>query len=379
VDLELSEDQRRLHDNATEFARAELGDRRVDENDDNFISAWQACARFGVHGLPIPADYGGAAADAVTVAAALEGLGYGSRNNGILFSINAQLWSCEMPLLRFGSASQKDRYLPRLCDGSAIGAQAMTEPTSGSDASSLRTTAERAGSDFVLNGAKTFITNAPVADLLIVFASTDRDQGFAGISAFIIDTDQPGVTIGPPAKKMGLEDSPMGDVFLDDCRVSAENVLGPLGAGMAIFNSAMEWERGMIMASSLGTMKRQLEECVAYAKERKQFTKPIAEFQAVSHKIADMRVRIETGRLLLYRFAQLKAAGRSAAVEASIAKLVISEGLLQSSLDALQIHGGYGYMADLGFEQVVRDAVAGRIYSGTSEMQRNLIARYSGL
>jgi alkylation response protein AidB-like acyl-CoA dehydrogenase len=327
----------------------------------------------------MPEAYGGADADAVTVAAAFEGLGYGTRNNGVLFSLNAQMWACQMPLLRFGSDAQKDRYLSGLSGGSLIGGQGMTEPTSGSDASSLRTTAVRDGEDFILNGSKTFVTNGPVADLLIVFATTDRDQGFAGISAFIVDTDLPGVSIGPAADKMGLDSSPLGDLFLDDCRVPKENVLGPLGAGMAIFNHAMEWERGMILASALGTMRRQIEECVAYAKERTQFKKPIGEFQAVAHKIADMRVRLEVGRLLLYRFASLKAAGRPAGIEASMTKLFVSEALLQSSLDAVQIHGGYGYMSDLGLEGDVRDAVGSRIYSGTSEMQRNLIARLSGL
>lgn len=378
MDFDLSDDQLRLRDDAAAFGKEKL-DSVSDAESDAFRSAWIACARFGIQGLPIPGMYGGGDADPVTIAAIFEGLGYGSRKSGLLFSLGAQMWSCEMPVLRFGSDAQKDIYLAALSDGSTIGGQGMTEPMAGSDASSLRTTAVKDGSAFVLNGSKTFVTNAPIADLLIVFASTDPDQGFAGISAFIVDTALGGVKVIPTPEKMGLQGSPMGDVFLDDCRVPQDNLLGPLGAGMAIFNFAMEWERGMILASSLGTMQRQLEECVSYAQARTQFKKPIADFQAVSHKIAEIRVRIEAGRLLLYRFASLKAAGRSASVESSITKLFLSEALLQSSLDALQIHGGAGYMSELGFERDVRDAVGSRIYSGTSEMQRNLIARNLGL
>ena len=379
MDFDLSEEQLQLRDSASKFADTALCRYASADGEVDFTSAWQACARFGIQGLPIPDRYGGGGADPVSVAAVFEGLGYGCQDSGVLFSLNAQMWACSIPLLRFGSDEQKARYLPRVCDGSAIGGQAMTEPESGSDASSLRTTARKDGSEYVLNGSKTFVTNGPVADLLIIFASTDRDQGFAGISAFIVDTDLPGITRTGSVRKMGLDGSPLGDVFLDDCRVSDQNILGPLGSGMALFNSAMEWERGMILASVVGTMRWQLEVCVSYAKERTQFGSSIADFQAVSHKIADMRVRLEVGTLLLYRFASLKAAGRPAAAEASIAKLFVSEGFLQSSLDAVQIHGGSGYMSDLGLERNVRDAVGSRIYSGTSEMQRNLIARHSGL
>jgi len=255
----------------------------------------------------------------------------------------------------------------------------MTEPGSGSDAFSLRTTAERRGDSFVLNGSKTFITNAPVAGLFVVFASTDRTAGFAGVSAFLVDRDTPGLEVGRPFRKMGLRTSPMSEVRMNECAIPAGQQLGQLGAGLAIFNNSMEWERSCILASAIGTMERQIERCVSYSRERRQFRRPIGKFQAVSHRIVDMKVRLETARLLLYRLGWLKGLGRPCAMDASMVKLYISECFLQSSLDAVQIHGGYGYMTETEIERDVRDAVASRIYSGTNEIQRNIIAGFMGL
>ncbi len=341
--------------------------------------AWKKLAAMGIQGLPIPERLGGQGADALTVVLAMEALGYGCRDNGLLFSLNAQMWSCEMPILKFGTDEQQERYLPRLCDGSMIGVQAMTEPDSGSDAFSLSTTAVRHGDGFVLNGTKTFITNAPVADVFVVFASTDPAAGFAGLSAFLVERDAPGLSVGPPFHKMGLTTSPMSEVVLEDCEVPANALLGSLGAGMAVFNSSMEWERSCILASAIGTMTRQLERSVEHARTRRQFGKPIGKNQAVAHRLVEMKVRLEAARLLLYRTAWLKSQGRPAKLESAMTKLYISESFLTSSLDALQVHGGYGYMEEYGLEREVRDAVAGRIYSGTSEMQRNIIAACMGL
>jgi alkylation response protein AidB-like acyl-CoA dehydrogenase len=255
----------------------------------------------------------------------------------------------------------------------------MSEPDSGSDAFSLKTRAERRGDRYIVTGTKVFVTNAPEADLFLVFASLDPELGFAGLCAFLVERDTPGLAVGGPARKMGLESAPMAELVLQECEVPAEQVLGRAGAGMAVFNASMQWERGFILASCVGTMQRQLERCIEYARRREQFGEPISAFQAVSHRIVDMKVRLETARALLYRFAWLTDRGEAGVLDSAITKLHLSESFLQSSLDALQLHGGYGYMVDYGLEQQVRDAVAGRLYSGTSELQRNLVARNLGL
>ena len=218
-----------------------------------------------------------------------------------------------------------------------------------------------------------------MADIFIVFARTDPAKGFAGLSCFVVDRGTPGLSVSRELHKMGLRTSPMGEVAFQDCQVPAENMLGSPGAGMSIFNHSMDWERGCILASALGTMQRQLEQCVNYAKERMQFGQPIGKYQAVSHRIVDMKARLETARLCLYRYGWLKANGKQTKVDSAMAKLVVSESFLQSSLDALQIYGGYGYMQEYELEREVRDAVGSRLYSGTSDIQKNIVAGGLGL
>ena len=381
MDFEWTDEQRAYRNAVVGFAQAELSDgvRRRDEEHEFSFEAWKKCAAFGIQGLPVPEDYGGQGADATTVMLALEAFGYGCKDNGLIFALNAQMWACEIPLVRFGTDEQKRRYLPGLCDGSLIAAQGMTEPDSGSDAFSLATAAEKAEDHYVLNGRKTFVTNGPQADVFLVYATTDRSSGFAGLCVFIVDRETPGLSIGQPLHKMGLRTSPMSELFFDGCVVPADRMLGQPGAGMAIFNVAMQWERSCILASTVGTMQRQLERCIAHARERRQFGQPIGKFQAVSHRIADMKVRLETARLLPYRLGWLIDRGKSTALDAALAKLYLSECYLQSSLDALQIFGGYGYMSEYELEREVRDAIGSRIHSGTSDIQRNIIAGLLGL
>jgi alkylation response protein AidB-like acyl-CoA dehydrogenase len=381
MDFAFSEEQLAFQRAVAEFVAEQLSYDLVERDLNEAFSreAWRRCAAFGIQGLPVPEEYGGTAADAVTIAAALEALGYGCKDNGLVFALNAQLWAVEVPLVRFGTEEQKRRYLPGLSDGSLIAAQAMTEPGSGSDAFSLKTRAVRRDDAFVLTGSKTFVTNAPEAELLLVYASTDPASGFAGVSAFLVERGAPGLEVGPPLKKMGLRTSPMSELFLDGCEVGDGGVLGKPGSGMAVFNVAMLWERSLILAAPVGSMRRQLERCVEYAKDRRQFGQPIGSFQAVSHRIVEMKLRLETARLLLYRLAWSLDRGQTSQLDAALTKLHVSECYLQSSLDALQIFGGYGYMTEYELERDVRDAVAGRIHSGTSDMQRNIVARYLGL
>ena len=383
MDFSLSAEQQDLKAGAAAFAEGELNRDLVSREQAGEFSrdAWRACARFGIQGLPIPTEMGGSGADILTAVLVMEGLGYGCRDNGLIFSLNAQLWSVELPLLKFGSPEQKEAYLPGFMSGDLIGVHAMTEPESGSDAFSMRTRAERSADTYVLTGTKQYVTNAPIADVMLVFAAHPDRQAMSGISAFLVEKGTPGLTVARHLDKMGLRTSPMAEVVLDECVVPAANRLGPEGAGTAIFNSTMVWERSCILAGALGSMQRQLEKCVQYAKERKQFGEPIGKFQAVSEKVADMYLRLEAARLLVYRAAWLgqQSGGGGAVAEAAAAKLFTSEAWIASSLDAVQLHGAYGYMTESGVERDLRDAVASTIYSGTSEIQRVILGRMLGL
>ena len=381
MDFSLSAEQRELTEAATAFARRELNQDLAKREDAGEFprEAWRACADFGILGLPVPAELGGAGSDALTTALVMEALGYGCHDNGLLFSLNAQMWSVELPLLNFGTPAQQRAYLPGLVSGDIIGGHAMTEPGSGSDALRMRTRAERRGDHYLLNGTKQYITNAPVADVLLVYASVTGAPGLAGLSAFLVDASTAGLEVSSSFEKMGLRTSPMGEITLTDCLVPAGNRLGPEGAATAIFNSSMEWERSCLFASAVGAMRRQLDACVEYARSREQFGQPIGKFQGVAGKLADMYVRLEAARLLIYQVAWLKQQGRPAPAEAAAAKLFTSEAWVQSSQDAIQTHGAWGYLKEAGIERDLRDAVASTIYSGTSEIQRVILARMLGL
>lgn len=381
MDFSLTQEQEELRKAVIRFAERELQDDLVtrDQRGEFSRTLWERCGRFGIQGLPIPEQYGGGGQDPLTTIIALEALGYACKDNGLLFALNAQMWSFQMPVLTFGREEQRQRLLPRLCDGSMIGAQATSEPDAGSDAFGLRTTAETRGDGYVLNGTKVFATNAPVADVFLVLARTEPAKGFAGLSAFVVERGTPGLSVNPAGHKMGLRTSPMGEVVLQECEVQAEHMLGASGAGSTIFNYSMDWERTCILACALGTMQRQLERSISHARDRSQFGQPIGKFQAVAHRIAQMKVRLETARLLLYRVGWLKAGGKRTTMESAMAKLYLSECFLQSSQDVVQIHGGYGYMEEYELERELRDAVGSRIYSGTSDIQKNIIAGSLGL
>jgi alkylation response protein AidB-like acyl-CoA dehydrogenase len=381
MDFSWSDEQLTFKRTVIEFAVKELnsGVRERDHESRFSRENWEKCARFGIHGLPIPEAYGGSDADILTTMLVMEGLGYGCRDNGLIFALNAQMWSVQHPILTFGTQEQKLKYLPGLCAGRLIGAHGMSEPGSGSDAYSLRSRAERVDGGYVLNGSKIFVTNASTADLAVVFATVDRSKGQWGITAFIVEMGTPGFTVGGDMEKMGLRTSPIGELSFQDCFIPEANRLGREGMGTTIFNSSMEWERSAILASHVGAMERQLEGAVRYARERQQFGQPIARFQSVSNRIADMKVRLETARLILYKVAWLKKANKPAAMEAAIAKLYLSESFVQSSLESIRVYGGYGYMTESEVERDLRDAVGGTIYSGTSDIQRIIIARLLGL
>lgn len=382
MDFALKPEQEELKNAAREFALSELSYDMIEPDREQAFNkqGWLSCAEFGVHGLPIPEEHGGGGADMMSTIAVMEGLGYGTHDHGLLFSINAHMWTNSIPILLYGTDEQKQRYLPGLCDGSIIGANGASEPESGSDVFAMTTTAEKDGDDYVLNGTKMWVTNASVADLIVGYATMDPALGSMGICGFIIEADRPGITISRKIEKMGLRTSPMAEIVFDNVRVPVANRLGREGRGAEVFGCSMEWERSCILASCLGAMERQLEECIRYARQRKQFGKPIAKYQSVANKMVDMKVRIETARPLVYKIAWIKETlGRNAEAEAALAKLYLSEAFVASCLDAIQIHGGNGYMTEFPYERQLRDAIGGRIYSGTSEIQRNIVASHLGL
>jgi alkylation response protein AidB-like acyl-CoA dehydrogenase len=381
MDFSWTEEQLNFKKLVVEFARKELNEGLMDRDRQGEFAHghWKKCAQMGILGLAIPEEYSGSGTDIMTTMFVMEGLGYGCRDNGLIFAMNAQMWSVQHPILTFGTEAQKQKYLPGMCRGELIGAHGMSEPDSGSDAYSLRTRAERTSEGYVLNGTKMFVTNAPVADVALIFATVDPSKGIGGVTAFLVDKGTPGFKVSRNIEKMGLRTSPMGELILEDCLLPAECRLGPEGAGPAIFNSSMEWERSCILGSHVGAMERQLEDCIRYVRERRQFGQPIGKFQSVANRIADMKVRLETARLLLYKVAWQKHMGKPAVMEAALAKLYLSECYVDSSLDAIRTYGGYGYTTELEVERDLRDAVGGTLYSGTSDIQRMIIARWLGL
>jgi alkylation response protein AidB-like acyl-CoA dehydrogenase len=381
MDFAWTEEQAELREAVRAFAAEELNEglRERDARHEFNRAGWLKCAEFGIHGLPVPKDYGGMGADILTTVGVLESLGYGCRDNGLIFSINAHMWTTAIPLRDFGNEEQKQRYLPRLCSGELIGGNAMSEPGSGSDAYSLRTTAERRGDRYVLNGSKLFVSNGAVGDLLLVYATVDRSKGPNGISGFLVEKDFPGFHVSREVDKMGLRTSPMAELFFEDCEVPVENRLGREGNGKNLFTHSMTWERSCILASAVGSMQRLLDTSIAYARERRQYGQPIGKFQLVASRIVDMKMRLEEARAALYRTAWLHSKGRSAFLEAALAKLTISENWVRCAEDAIQVHGGYGYMTEYELERELRDAIGSRLYSGTSEVQRMIVAALLGL
>ena len=381
MDFSWTDEQLAFKESVIQFAKNELNGSIVErDNNSQFErTLWQKCAEFGIQGLAIPKKYGGVGADPLTTVLVMEGLGYGCRDNGLAFALNAQMWSAQPTILDFGSEVQKQKYLPGICRGELIGAYGMTEPDSGSDAFDLRTRAERQENGYILNGTKTMITFASLADFVIVFATINPELGKWGISVFVVDKDTPGLKVSRSMDKMGLRTVPMGEIIFEDCFIPLEQRIGPEGAGSSIFNSTQEWERSVILASHLGAMERQLEQAIQYAGGRRQFDQPIGKFQSVSNRIADMKVRLETARLLIYKVAWLKSLGKPVMMDAALVKLYLSECFVKSSLDAIRIHGGYGYMTEFEVERDLRDAIGGTLYGGTSDIQRNIVAGLLGL
>ncbi|MGI9613758.1 MAG: acyl-CoA dehydrogenase family protein, partial [Acidimicrobiales bacterium] len=307
------------------------------------------------------------------------GLGYGCADGGLVFGLSSQIWTMQMALDRFGTDEQRRRYLPKLASGTSIGSFAMSEPDSGSDAFALTTTAEATERGYRLNGTKAWVTLGPVADVMVVFVTTNAAVGRWGVTAFLVDLDTPGIEVQPNRSKMGLRTTPFADVVFDNCEVPVEARLGGEGAGASIFSTAMETERAFLLAGSVGRLERQIDDTVAYANERIQFGQAIGGFQSVSHEIAEMKYAHETARLMLYKATALQRRGTPSMMAAALAKLSSSEAALAGAMSSIRVHGAKGYVTDLGVERALRDTVGGVIYGGSSGIQRNIIARLLGL
>lgn len=340
MDFSWTPEELEFKTNAIDFAKKKLN-KTVEERESKAgfsRTLWKACANQGILGLSFDSQYGGLPVDIQNVMLYMEGLGYGCRESALLFALNAQMWSVQFPIAKTGTNFQKEKYLKPLISGAIIGAHGMSEPASGSDALALNTTATKVDGGYKLTGTKMFVTNGPVADIAIVFATINKKIGHWGVTAFIVETDSKGFDLGPDIPKMGLKTCTMGELFLQDCFVPNENVLGKPGSGGAIFKSSMDWERSCILGSHIGEMEYQLQKCTKYAHERTQFKKSIDQFQSISNRLAEMKLRLETSRLLLYKIAWLRKENKSSTIDTALAKLHISEAYVQSSMDAMVIY-----------------------------------------
>lgn len=381
MDFELNPQQKKLKSDAIAFARSELNEGLAEREHacDFPRELWQKCADYGLLGLCVPKQYGGSEYSLLDTIVVMEGIGYGCRDNGLTFTLNAQMWSSVEAICQFANEQQKERYLPGILKGELLGAFGMTEELTGSDCFALTTRAEQHNSGYILNGKKQLITFAPVADFALVFASTNPKAGRWGISTFIVDTNTKGLNTSATQEKMGLRTAPIGEIVLHNCFVPASQMLGPEGAGASIFNASQEMERSSILASQVGTMEYQLEQAITHCKSRKQFGHPIGKFQSVSNRVVDMKLRLETARLLLYKTAWLRQHGKPNMLESALTNLYLAEGFVQSSLDAIALRGGRGYLTENNVERDLRDAIGATLYGGTSDIQRNIAARLLGL
>lgn len=340
---------------------------------------WGSYARANVLGKTMPPDLGGEGAPFSTLVATLDGLAYGGGDAAVLFAMSAQVLSVQYPVLMFGTQEQKRAFLPRMMRGELCAAHAVTEPEAGSDIFALQMKARPCRGGYRLTGAKRYITNAPVADIALVLASTAPERKTWGLSAFLVELDADGVTRSGNVRKMGLESAQFGDIRFEDCFVPAERRLGAEGAGAPIFSASLDLERAFIMAPAVGLMRRELELSVAHVNGRKQRGRAVGSFQSVSNRVADMALRFELSRLLIYYAAALRDSGRSTKYYSPLVKLALSEFYVASSLDAVRNKGAAGYLQSDPSGVNVRDAIGSLFYSGTSDVLRNLIASYAGV
>jgi len=374
MDIQLTEEQRQVRELCRELAEKELrpNARRWDAEHQFPSEAVRKLGELGLMGVAIPPEWGGAGMDAVSYAIAMEEVSRGCAGTGVIMSVNNSLY-CD-PVLRYGTDEQRREFLIPFAKGERLGCFALTEPMSGSDAAEMRTVAPRRGDEYVLDGTKNFITNGPQADVVLVFAMTDREKRHKGISAFLVPADAKGFVRGKPDEKVGIRASGSCSIFFEACAIPARFRLGGEGEGFRIAMSTLDCGRIGIGAQAIGIARAALEEALAYAKERRAFGQPISQLQAIQFMLADMATELDAARLLVWRAAALEDQGVRHTAESAMAKLFASEMCERVTSRALQIHGGYGYMKDYDVERHWRDSRITEIYEGTSEIQRLVIS-----
>jgi len=378
MDFLLTDEQRMLREQVVRFARREIVP-RVREHDlaaEFDFESWRKLGELGILGLHFPPEFGGTGGNVTSCVVVGEALGAAGVDGGLTLSYGAHSFLCGDTILVHGTDTVKRRCLPKLATGEWVGCMGLTEPGAGSDVAALRTRAERRGDGWVLSGTKMFITNGAIADVAVIYAKTDPQAGHAGISAFVVEKSAPGFSVGKRLHKMGVRSSPTSELILEDCFVPRENLLGEEGSGFGMAMQTVEWDRSALLAPFVGAVEFLIERCCVYAKEREQFGRPIASFQAVQHKIADLKIFLEAARTLVYRIAWLKDRGRGVNhLDAAIAKLFVGDASLQPTNDAVVLLGGYGYCHEYDVERVFRDGRLAPIGGGTSDIQKLIISR----
>ncbi|MGB8954718.1 MAG: acyl-CoA dehydrogenase [Tumebacillaceae bacterium] len=375
MDFMLTKDQRDLQQMVRDFAANEIAPiaMDIDRTDEYPLELIRKMGELGLMGIPIPEEYDGVGADFISYMMAIEEISYASASVGVILAVHTSVGT--MPILNFGTEEQKQKYVPRLAAGELIGAFGLTEPSAGSDAASLRTRAVKQGDHYVLNGSKIFITNGEVADIFNVFAATDPEKGVKGISAFIVEKGTPGFTIGKKEHKMGMNGSGTVELIFDNAMVPASQLLGNEGDGFKIAMSNLDGGRIGIAAQGLGIARAAFDAAVTYVKQREQFGRPIADFQAIQFMLADMATRIEAARLMIYNAASLRQQKLPCSKEASMAKYYATDAAMYVTTEAVQLFGGYGYSKEFPVERYMRDAKVTQIYEGTNQIQRLVVAK----
>jgi butyryl-CoA dehydrogenase len=375
MNFQLTEEQEMLRKMIRDFAENEVAptaeERDEEERFDRKI--FDQMAELGLTGIPWPEEYGGAGMDYVAYCIAVEELSRVCASTGVTLSAHTSL--AGWPIYTFGTEEQKQKYLRPMAEGKKMGAYGLTEPQSGSDAGGMKTTAKLDGDEYVINGSKIFITNGGEAEIYVVFAVTDQELGAKGTTAFIVEKGTPGFSFGKKERKLGIRSSPTLEIIFEDCRVPKENVLGNVGEGFKVAMMTLDGGRNGIAAQAVGIAQGALDAAVDYAKERKQFGKPIAAQQGIGFKIADMATKVEAARLLTYQAAWLESEGKPYGKQSAMSKLFAGDIAMEVTTDAVQVFGGYGYTKDYPVERYMRDAKITQIYEGTQEIQRLVISR----
>ncbi|MFH1132459.1 MAG: acyl-CoA dehydrogenase family protein [Pseudomonadota bacterium] len=378
MDFALTEEQQAFKEVVRKFAQKEIAPyaAEYDAKSEFCWEAWRKLGEFGLLGLHYPEEFGGQNANVLTACIAGEALGEGGADGGLMLSLGAHTYLCGDTILRNGTEEQKAKYLPKLASGEWIGCMGLTEPDAGSDAAAISTTAIKKGDRYILNGSKMFITNGPIAQVAVIFATTNKEAGHAGATAFIVEQGTSGFSAGKKLKKLGVRSSLTSELIFEDVEIGEDHRLGAEGAGFLIALGTLEWDRSALLAPFVGSMAKVLCDCARYSVERKQFGRSISQFQAIQHKIAEIKVFVETARLLVYRVAWRKDQGMPLNhLEASVAKLFVGDWGMRMASEAVQIFGGYGYIEEYMVERIFRDAKLAQIGGGTSEIQRTVIAR----